>query len=252
MKNKHLLCGIVFLLSISGKAIAERGSNLPNSPHIAVTGFAELSVKPDSAIIKFNLTSKEDNSLAAKQVLDDKINQFLDAMSEFKLTKEDVVASRVNVRLNRYYINNQAVKGDRLEQISYHETRDLSVTVADLSLLDTIINKALSLGVNNVNGITMKHSNEDALLAKANTQAISDAKNKGRAFTEAFNAVLGNVYSINVNSQNRMPSYAIDARPKMEMMSSRSDSSMGGQFIQDDITFNASISVVFEMIVLKN
>lgn len=245
MKRNKIILSALFLFAFTGKVMAERGSSLPDSPHIAVTGSSELSVKPDIAVVNFNLTSDEKTPLAAKQILDDKIKQFLETMAEFNLAQENIVASRVNVRANRRYINNRSTNGQQIEMVSYYGSRDLSVTVTDLSLLSNIINKALSLGINNINNMTMKHSDEASLLAQVNGQAINDAKSKATAFASAFDASLGHVYSVNVNSQNKLPSY--NAGHGMERMSVSSELSTGGQFIQDNITFTASINVVFKI-----
>jgi hypothetical protein len=108
---------------------------------------------------------------------------------------------------------------------------------------------ALSVEINQIRNIELKSSQEDELKAEAIELAVKNAKAKGAALAKSFDAKLGKVYSINATQNNSYYQYGEnDAIERIQVTGSRMKrTDTEGQYLQENIIFNASINVVFNL-----
>ncbi len=237
---KYLL---VFALLTSSYVTFANGS-LPNNRHVFIVGSAQLNAKPDIAVISLAVESLKSQSLDAKREVDDRVNHFLDGLAQFDINEDNVSASSISAQPNyRYNANNKK------EVDGYIAKRTLKVTLNNLKHLNGFMDFALSKKINEIRNIELKSSNADALKDEVNALAVANAKAKGRSLAKAFDAKLGKIYSINSTSNSSRYRYGANHDVEhMDITALRSSQpDRAGKYLQENIIFSASISVVFDL-----
>ena len=222
--------------------LSSANSSLPNNRHIAVTGSAQVQAKPDIAMISMSVESTQKESLAAKQQVDFRVNQFLDGASKFNITEQDISASSIATQPKYTYVNNQQVL------TGYKASRSLKVSLKDITKLNQFLDFALSAEINQINNIELKSSQELQLKAEATALAVKDAKSSGSELAQSFDAKLGRIYSINASSSTNYGRYGANKSVENITFSQReADTTRPGKYLQENLIFTSSVSVVFDL-----
>jgi uncharacterized protein YggE len=237
---KHL--SIFALLAFSSFSYAN--SSLPDNRHISIVGTAQLKAKPDIAVIKLEVESLKTKSIDAKRDVDDRVNNFLDGLVKFNIDEENVSASSITTQPNYSYSNN-----DKQELDGYTANRNIKVTLNDIKRLNAFMDFALSVKIDEISNIELKSSKADSLKDEVNALAVKNAKKKGKSLANAFDAKLGKIYSINSTSNQSRYRYGANSDiERIEVTGLRMNkSSRPGKYLQENIVFSASISVVFDL-----
>lgn len=219
-------------------------SSLPNNRHISVVGTAQLKAKPDIAVIHLEVESFKTTSFEAKKDVDKRVNDFLGGLAQFNIDEENVSASNISTQPNYSYSNS-----DKRELDGYTANRNIKVTVNDLKNLNVFMDFALSVQIDEIRNIELKSSKADELKDEVNTLAVKNAKEKGRSLANAFDAQLGKIYSINSTSNNMRHRYGANSDiERIEVTGSRMSKLLSpGKYLQENIVFSASVSVVFDL-----
>jgi hypothetical protein len=91
------------------------------------------------------------------------------------------------------------------EIIGYSVTNGLTVRVRDLSKLGAIIDRSVTLGVNQGGNIVFTNDKPDAAINEARKTAAADAIAKARTLAEAAGVKLGRVVEMSENFARPMP-----------------------------------------------
>ncbi|WP_394230409.1 SIMPL domain-containing protein [Shewanella colwelliana] len=238
---KYISLIILCLTSLCAMA----NSGLPNHRHIVVHGAGQIITKPDMAKITFEVSSVQDDALAAKKEVDKRVNALLNGLEKYNVNDDNVSASSL---LTEPHVN---YTDEGLEVIAgYVATRTLKVTLSELAQMNEFIDFALSVGINEIEDIKLLSIHSSTLKNQATTLAVEDAKTKGAALANAFGANLGKIYSINSsNSSSRYGYSAYSNVERIEVAGSKIDADdlAPGRYLQATINFSASITVVFDL-----
>ncbi|WP_462159804.1 SIMPL domain-containing protein [Pseudoalteromonas sp. GB56] len=236
---------IIISALLTFSCLSQANNSLLNNRHIAVTGTAQLQAKPDLALISFEVESTQQQSLAAKKDTDSRVNEFLGGLSRFGINEYNVSASSLSTQPVYDYDDNgkQQLKG-------YSATRRLKVTLRDLSKLNELMDFALNVHIDEIANIQLKSSDEEAIKDEVNALAVKNAKDKGKSLAKAFGAKLGQIYSINSNSNNSYDRYGANSDvERIVVTGSLRKSKEPGRYLQENIVFTSSINVVFDLVV---
>jgi len=238
MKNLSLITLLAF------SSVTYANSSLPNNRHVSVVGTAQLKAKPDVAVVQLKVESLKVKSIDAKKDVDERVNRFLDGLSTFDVDTENVSASSITTQPKYSYSKNnkQQVEG-------YTARRNIKVTLSDIKHLNAFMDFALSVKINEISNIELKSSKTDALKDEVNALAVKNAKEKGKSLANAFDAKLGKIYSINSTSNNSHYRYGANNDVEhIRVTGLRSNKlAQPGKYLQENIVFSASISVVFDL-----
>ncbi|OUL56226.1 SIMPL domain-containing protein [Pseudoalteromonas ulvae] len=236
MKKITAIC--LMLLSFNSLA----NTALPNNRHVSVSGSAQVKAKPDLAMINLEVKSQQKTSLAAKQEIDKKVNQFLAGLERFKLTSEDVSASQLSTAPVIQYLDNgeQRVAG-------YRADRNLKITLNNIDQVSELINFALSIEIDQVNHIEFKSSKAKLYQQQASALAVQDATEKGQALAKAFSASLGKIYSINSEIQAPQFQYGQNRAMLEDGLYITASKQVEGHYLPETLTFSATVYAVFDL-----
>ncbi|MFH4743495.1 oxidative stress defense protein [Vibrio diabolicus] len=197
-------------------------ANSPEFAHVTTTGYGEVIATPDMATFSVKVVDTTMTAEQAKQSVDKTVEQFLKNLSDAGLSKDNVTSSNLYLAPQYHY-----PKSGKAELVGYRASRSIDVTVTDLKNLNQYLDMALEAGINQVDNIQLKVSNQAEYQQKARMAAIQDAREKAASLATGFEKKLGDVWQINYRQMHVQPvlmrSMAMDSK---EGASSYQDSTM--------------------------
>ncbi|MBA6292971.1 SIMPL domain-containing protein [Colwellia sp. MB3u-70] len=235
---KLFICVVLFIFS----TLAFSNTSLPSNRHISVTGNAQMLAMPDIAVVYLNVESEQKSSLAAKKEVDERVNNLLNGLTDFDVDEKNVSASNISTEV-RYAYNRD--ERDKIE--GYLARRTLTVTLKNIAKLNAFMDFALRVKINAIRNIELKSSNEKLLQQEVNALAVEHAKSRGQSLAKAFGVNLGAIYSINANSTQIQQRYGANNEGYETSVRMADSSAKPGRYLQENMVFSASISVVFDL-----
>ncbi len=219
-------------------------TSLPDNRHIVVKGEAVVRTAPDRADITLEFKAVKAESVQAKQQVDAQVNELLAGLNNFSIDEKSISAGRIFVEPNmRYDENDNQVKD------GFRATRKVKVSLKKLSLLDGFLNFALKVGVNQIEQIQLLSTKASDYEQAALDKAVANAKQQGSRLASAFEAKLGRVYSIQSQEVGSHFGYGSNINIERIMVTgSRINTVPEGKYLQESITFRASVNVVFDLV----
>ncbi|ACY50640.1 hypothetical protein VEA_002478 [Vibrio antiquarius] len=197
-------------------------ANSPEFAHVTTTGYGEVIATPDMATFSVKVVDTTMTAEQAKQSVDKTVEQFLKNLSDAGLSKDNVTSSNLYLAPQYHY-----PKSGKAELVGYRASRSIDVTVTDLKNLNQYLDMALEAGINQVDNIQLKVSNQAEYQQKARMVAIQDAREKAASLATGFEKKLGDVWQINYRQMHVQPvlmrSMAMDSK---EGANSYQDSTM--------------------------
>ncbi len=238
-----MLKSLLLLVLCSSSAMA--ATSLPDNRHIVVKGEAVVRTAPDSADITLEFEVVKAESVQAKQQVDAQVNELLAGLNNFFIDEKSISAGRIFVEPNmRYDENDNQVKD------GFRATRKVKVSLKKLPLLDGFLNFALKVGVNQIEQIQLLSTKASDYEQAALDKAVANAKQQGSSLASAFEAKLGRVYSIQSQEVGSHFGYGSNTNIERIMVTgSRINTVPEGKYLQESITFRASVNVVFDLVV---
>ena len=207
---------------------------------VNVTGMGEVSAAPDSAEVSLTVQSLRRESAAAKDDVDMRVNEFLEALDDLGFDEDNITAGSLRTNPRYEYCSGQQTF------TGYQASRSLTVEVSDLDDLDALLDAALNGQIDIINNIRYKVGDSSAMEEKARELAIEDSKGQASELAAAYGAELGPIVSINYRSRGNTPIFMDAAGPAVL----RSEAAnVTGQYLPDEISFSDQIDVVFDLIV---
>ena len=237
-----MLKSLLALVLCSSSAMA--ATSLPDNRHIVVKGEAVVRTAPDRADITLEFEAVKAESVQAKQQVDAQVNELLAGLNNFSIDEKSISAGRIFVEPNmRYDENDNQVKD------GFRATRKVKVSLKQLSLLDGFLNFALKVGVNQIEQIQLLSTKASDYEQAALDKAVANAKQQGSSLASAFEAKLGRVYSIQSQQVGSHFGYGSNTNIERIMVTgSRINTVPEGKYLQESITFRASVNVVFDLV----
>ncbi|MCE3218601.1 oxidative stress defense protein [Vibrio diabolicus] len=197
-------------------------ANSPEFAHVTTTGYGEVIATPDMATFSVKVVDTTMTAEQAKQSVDKTVELFLKNLSDAGLSKDNVTSSNLYLAPQYHY-----PKSGKAELVGYRASRSIDVTVTDLKNLNQYLDMALEAGINQVDNIQLKVSNQAEYQQKARMAAIQDAREKAASLATGFEKKLGDVWQINYRQMHVQPvlmrSMAMDSK---EGANSYQDSTM--------------------------
>lgn len=234
----HLIRSIILVLLPFGCYLSTCVADSSTLRTITTSGQGIATAQADMADLQMQISATSKTANSAKKSVDEVINSALKAMQEIGIAKDQLVASSIRLVPNYQFENRERIF------TGYQASRDLTVALKKLDSLDQVLESATAAGINNVLSIQLKSSKEEALKSKALQLAIEDSKQKARQLASAYGAELGNIQTINYQTNSPM----VSGQSAMAMVRTL-DESAGGQYLHDEIEVRDQIHVVFELII---
>src|SRR5690606_11500598 len=140
---------------------------------ISVTGIGEAALAPDVAEVSLSVTREADTASAALDESNKSMSDVLAAMREEGIEDRDLRTSGFSIMPRMVYPNDQN-RNDPPRIAGYSVSNTLTVRVRDLTKLGAIIDRSVTLGVNQGGDITFANSDPAKAYEEARTAAVKD------------------------------------------------------------------------------
>lgn len=198
--TRHLL-PLALAAAIAFPAMAG-AADLPAPPRIIVSGEGEATVAPDLAVLTLSVMREAKTARAALDANNDAMAAVIAAMKSAGIKDRDLQTAGIQIN-PRYNYTNKPDGSQEAELVAYQVTNTLSVRVRDVDKTGEILDKAVSLGVNQGGGIAFTNDDPAATVTEARKKAVANAMAKAKTLAEAAGVSLGRV--LEITDQNIAP-----------------------------------------------
>lgn len=210
--KKHLLAVVLGASTlVSAGAMAADVS----FPHLETTGVGEVSAQPDMAVFSVEVTENRKTAKEAKEAVDKAVAAFNERLKQQGVERGDIESANITLRPEYHY-----QKDKKPELIGYRASRHITVTVKKLDHLNKYLDGALGDGINTINNIQLKVSNEERFIEQARQAAIKDAIAKAESLASGFDVDLDGIWNISYRASVPVPmmmrTMAMDASSNIE------------------------------------
>lgn len=203
---------------------------------ITVVGTGEASAVPDMATIRFGVVSVQPTAGDAMAAMSEAMSSVMAALDSAGVAERDVQTSGLDL----YPIRNAPKPNQSGEPaITGFEARiSVSVLSRDIPALGGLLDAVVSVGANQMQGLTFGVQDPEAQLAQARKAAVADALAKAALYADAAGVTLGPVHSIVEQGAN----------PRPEMMArAMSMSDAGPPIAGGEVSLTAQVTVVIAL-----
>ena len=199
MKYKPLK-GLVVAAMLASSLVLAAPQSLAAGPEpsvVTVTGYAQQEVAPDTAYVTIGTTSTDADAQQARTKNNLAMNEVTNALKAMGIPTE-------NMKTTGFYMSpNYDMKGQKVT--SYTVSNNLEVKLTDLTMVSQVINKAGSLGANQINNVRFTNEHADQIKENLIKEAVHNGQRAAQAAAEAAGSQLGAVKEINISGTS--PSY---------------------------------------------
>lgn len=195
---RQLLAGIFLTLLSVFPAFAD-DARPPRT--MTLTGHGEVRVTPDMAVVMIGVLSQGDTAADALKANTAAMQAVLASLKDAGVAEKDIQTSNFTVQ-PRYDYNNNA-QPPRL--VGYDVSNNVTVAVRKLDSLGAVLDKAVSAGSNQINGVLFQVAKPGAAMDEARELAVADAARKARVYAGASAVALGGILSISEGQSMQPP-----------------------------------------------
>lgn len=173
-------------------------------PSIVVMGEGEVSVSPDMAVMMLAVMREAKTAREALDANNTAMADVIAAMKEGGVEPRDLQTSGLSISPQYVYPNDK--NGEEKPRITgYQVTNSLTVRVRDMTKVGELLDRSVTLGVNQGGNITFTNDDPSEALQEARKKAVADALAKARTLAEAAGVKLGKVRQISEQSFRQPP-----------------------------------------------
>ena len=210
----------------------------PIQPRIVVTGEGEASVAPDMALLSLSVMREASSAREALDANNAAMTAVTEAIRLFGIADRDLQTAGLQI-MPRYDYTNKPDGTQEAKLVAYQVTNTLSVRVRDLVKTGEILDKAVSLGVNQGGNITFANDDPSASITEARRKAVAEATAKANTLADAAGVKLGRVVEISDQSFAAQP---------MPMEAKSFDRVMAAVPIQaGENSYRVQVNMIFEL-----
>lgn len=198
MNRRYLpALAVAAALALPTIATAQQASN--PAPRIIVAGEGEAAVAPDLAIITLSVLREAETAREALDENNAATAAVIAAMKEAGIESRDLQTSGLQINPRYVYPKNDDGE-DQPRIVAYQVTNTLTVRVRDIARVGEILDRSVSLGVNQGGGVAFSNDDPSAARTEARRRAVEDAIARARTLADAAGVGLGPIIELSEQS----------------------------------------------------
>ena len=215
LKFRHAVLLTASILVLISGTVAWADDNSP-LPRILVTGQGSVDVAPDMAVLTLTVTREAESAHAALEASSSAMKDVLAAMQAEGIEARDLQTSGFSIR-PKYTYPSPKSSGNREPPriVGYTVRHSLTVRVRDISAVGVILDKSVTLGVNEGGNFVLTNEDPSAVITQARIKAMKDAINKAKTLAEAAGVKTGKL--LEISEQSFIPRPMPMARAELAM-----------------------------------
>jgi len=165
---------------------------------ISIGGLGEVTAAPDTAFITSGVTTQGATAREALDANTKAMGDLLETLKSAGIEARDIQTSGFSVNPNYVYSDARDANGYQLPPKinGYQVFNTVTVRVRDLASLGGVLDKAVNVGANTINGVTFSVADPSKLYDEARKAAFADARQKAELYATAAGEDLGKIVNI--------------------------------------------------------
>jgi uncharacterized protein YggE len=171
-----------------------------------VTGNGSVDIAPDMAVLMLSVTREAATARAALDANSTAMQDVLSAMTKEGIDTRDLQTSGFSIQPN-YSYPEPVSQGKREPPriVGYTVRNSLTVRVRDITAVGRILDKSVTLGVNEGGNIMFTNADPAEAITQARVKAVRDARDKAKTLAEAAGVKTGKLLEMSEQSFNPSP-----------------------------------------------
>ncbi len=211
---KHATAAVISTLILAGNLFTasppataqEKPQDRTMERTVTVSASAEVAAEPDIARLSAGVASEADSAREALSRNTEAMRRLIEGLKGTGVDEKDIQTSAFNVEPR--YTN---PRDNRPPVISgYRVSNNVAITARDLKRLGELLDKLVTLGGNQIHGLTFDVSKAETLKDEARKQAIANALRRAKLYAAAAGAEVGAVVAISEET-----GHVVSPRPVM-------------------------------------
>ncbi|HEY0033615.1 MAG TPA: SIMPL domain-containing protein, partial [Devosia sp.] len=151
---------------------------------ITIDGMGEVRAVPDMAVINSGVTTQGATAREALDANSAAMAELVATLKEAGIEARDIQTSGFSVNPNYVYSEERDANGYSLPPKinGYQVMNTVTVAVRDLPALGSILDKAVTVGANTINGVTFSVADPSEIYNEARRAALTDAREKAELY----------------------------------------------------------------------
>lgn len=167
-----------------------------SAPKIVVTGVGEAAMRPDMATVMLTVLREGETAREALDAANEAAAAVLAALKEEGIADRDLQTSGLSVQPDYVYPQPTDGKPQQPRIVSYRVLNTITARLRDLSKVGAVIDRAVTLGVNQGGDIQFGNADPKPALEQARKRAVEDARARAEVLAQAAGAQLGGLFEI--------------------------------------------------------
>ncbi len=209
---------LVVLLSLAAAAYGQADRLVDIGPTLSVTGEAQVSARPDRAVVVLGAIAQSEQADAAQQQINQIMTRAIAAVRDAGIAEEQIQTAGLS--LYPVYTDHQPRAMQNAQEpriIGYRASNTVRVTVDDLAAIGRVIDAGIKAGANQLQGVTFELKDDTAQRAEALKQAAANARAKATALAAATGVTLESMHGIVEGGVQVIPPPMYRAAPMVAM-----------------------------------
>ncbi|UUP16233.1 SIMPL domain-containing protein [Nitratireductor thuwali] len=173
-------------------------------PKITVTGEGEARLSPDMAIVTLAVTREAETARAAMDDNSSAMAAVIAALKEEGIEARDLQTSGLSIQPQYVYPNERNEEREP-RIVGYQVSNQLTVRIRDMDKVGAILDRSVSLGVNQGGHIAFTNDDPTEALTEARKRAVEDAMTKARTLADAAGVNLGKLIELSESAATPPP-----------------------------------------------
>ena len=237
ISRRHL----AFALAIALLPVPALASDAEKPGVVAVTGEGSAYLVPDMAVVTLTVMRQEVTARAALDANNVAMKQVLDAMKADGIAERDLQTTGFSINPQYFYPKNDGTTPVQPEITGYSVSNSLTVRIRDLAKLGTILDKSVTLGVNQGGQILFTNDDPSEAISKARAEAVKDAVAKATTLVDAAGVTLGRISQISELQNTPRPV------PMMRAEMARASDAAAVPVAAGENQYRVNVNVTFEI-----
>lgn len=157
---------------------------------IVMTGTAQVSAKPDLAIVSAGVVTKGQNARDALSANTKTMRGVFEALKSLDIEERDINTSAFNISPHWEH----GPSGSK--QNGYEVRNQVTIRLRDVSFVGAALDTLVRAGANQAGGVQFLVEDQDKLLNGARKEAVQKAKARASLYAEAAGVKLGSILNI--------------------------------------------------------
>ncbi|MGV3491666.1 MAG: SIMPL domain-containing protein [Devosia sp.] len=178
-----------------------------DSGTISINGVGEVSAAPDTAFITSGVTTQGATAREALDANTKAMAELIATLKESGIEPRDIQTSGFSVNPNYVYSDARDANGYQLPPKinGYQVYNTVNVRVRELAKLGGVLDKAVTVGANTINGVSFSVADPSKLYDEARKLAFADARSKASLYATAAGEELGDLRNISESQGYSQP-----------------------------------------------